>query len=293
MVIIAGIVISAGGSPNHEKIGFKYWDSMPFTHGFKGFLDVMGTCIFAMGGSELTGLVAAEAREPRRAVPKAVNSIWLRLGLFYILGALIVTITVSPKDKNLFGGSGTNASPFVVAFRNGAVPGLAHAMNAVIFISVFSAGNASVYSSSRTLVGLAEIGMAPKFMAKCDRVGRPWMALALVFLVGGGLSYLNVDNSGAKVFSWFSNLTSLCILWNWGTIFVVHLRFRAAWKAQGKTESELPWKSWASPFSSYWGLLWCVLLVIDEFYLSVWPLGESTTVRYGAEQFHRFSKVIC
>ncbi|KAL4909176.1 hypothetical protein BDW74DRAFT_165767 [Aspergillus multicolor] len=254
IVIICGIIISAGGAPNHKTTGFEYWNSMPFTNGFKGFLSVMGTCIFAMSGSEMGGLVAAEARNPLKAVPKAVNAIWLRLSLFYILGALIVSITVSPLNENLFGGEGVNASPFVIAFRDAELPGLAHAMNAVIFISVLSCGNAQAYAATRTLVGLAEIGMAPSFLQKCDKQGRPYYAVALTFLVGGGLCYLNVSNSGATVFGWFSSLTSLCTLYLWGMIF-----------------------TWTWPWGSIFGLIWCILLVIVEFYLAVWPLGEPSS----------------
>jgi amino acid transporter len=161
VVIISMIVVSAGGA--HEApIGFRYWNSMPFTHGFKGFLSVLPTCIFAMSGSENAGLVAAETANPRKSVPKAVGSIWLRLSLFYILGSLMVTICVSPKNKDLFGGSGTNASPFVIAYRNAGLGPLAHIMNAIIFISVLSTGSISGYAGSRTLMGLAQVGMAPK-----------------------------------------------------------------------------------------------------------------------------------
>ncbi|CEL06427.1 Putative Amino acid transporter (Eurofung) [Aspergillus calidoustus] len=277
IVIIAGIVISAGGGPNHKTTGFEYWNSIPFTHGFKGFLSVMGTCIFAMSGSEMAGLVAAEARNPLKAVPQAVNSIWIRLSLFYILGALIVSITVSPENPNLFGGAGVNASPFVIAFRDAGIPGLAHAMNAVIFISVFSCGNAQAYAATRTLVGLAEIGMAPSFFQKCDKQGRPWYAVGATFLIGGGLCYLNVSNSGATVFGWFSSLTSLCTLYVWGMVFVCHIRLRAAWKAQGRSVSELPWKTWTWPWGSIYGLGWCIILVVVEFYLAVWPLGEASS----------------
>ena len=143
-------------------MGFQFWNEMPFLNGFKGFISVMPTCIFALSGSENAGLVAAETRDPRRSVPKAVSSIWVRLSLFYILGSLIVTINVSPKDTNLFGGSGTNASPFVIMYRNDGVAPLAHIMNAVILISVLSTGGISGYAGSRTLVGLSQVGMAPK-----------------------------------------------------------------------------------------------------------------------------------
>jgi yeast amino acid transporter len=158
-------VISAGGAAT-EPIGFRYWNSTPFVNGFKGFLSVMPTCIFAMSGSENAGLVAAETKNPRRSVPKAVSSIWIRLSLFYILGSLMITINVDPKNEDIFGGTGTNASPFVIMFRQAGVQPLAHMMNAVIFISVLSTGTISGFAGARTLLGLSQIGMAPKVSLK-------------------------------------------------------------------------------------------------------------------------------
>lgn len=167
-------VISAGGAPTGDAIGFRYWNSTGgFTNGFKGFLSVLPTCIFAMSGSENSGLVAAETANPRKSVPRAVGSIWVRLSLFYILGSLMVTITVSPEDPNLFGGSGTNASPFVIAYRNAGLDPLAHIMNAVIFISVLSTGSISGYGGSRTTMGLAQLGMAPKVQYRASASSTP------------------------------------------------------------------------------------------------------------------------
>lgn len=229
----------------------------------------MPTCIFAMSGSENCGLVAAETANPRKSVPKAVGSIWLRLSLFYILGSLVITICVSPYDENLFGGSGTNASPFVIAYRNAGIPVLAHIMNAIIFLSVVSTGSISCYAGARTLMGLAQLGMAPKRFAKADKTGRPWYGIVPTLIIGGGLAYLNVNNSGAEVFTWFSNLTSLFTLFCWGSICLSHIRFRLAWKTQGRSVDELPWKSWTYPYAAWWGLAWCIILLVVEFYLSV------------------------
>jgi amino acid transporter len=205
-------VISAGGAAT-EPIGFRYWNETPFINGFKGFLSVMPTCIFAMSGSENAGLVAAETKNPRRSVPKAVASIWIRLSLFYILGSLMITINVSPLNEDIFGGTGTNASPFVIMYRQAGVQPLAHMMNAVIFISVLSTGTISGFAGSRTLLGLSQVGMAPKVrlrralhhpstitdtvslqqMQKADKMGRPWYGLVPTLLIGGGLAYLNVS----------------------------------------------------------------------------------------------------
>ena len=294
VVIIAGIVISAGGAPGHGPIGFRYWNQQPFIDGFKGFLSVMPTCIFAMAGSENAGLVAAETGNPRKSVPKAVGSIWLRLSLFYIMGSLIITITVSPKNPDLFGGTGTNASPFVIAFRDGGVPVLAHFMNAIIFISVLSTGSISGFAGSRTLVGLSQIGMSPRVciiisnqmtlsltpfqqMRKADSWGRPWWALIPTLLIGGCLAYINVDNTGSEVFGWFSSLTSLFTLFGWGMICLSHIRMRHAWRVQGRSKEDLPWTTWTWPWGAWWGLSWCIILIIAEFYLSLWPKGGSPT----------------
>ena len=157
-------VVSAGGAPQGDPTGFRYWNAEPFTHGFKGFLSVLPTCIFAMSGSENCALVATETKNPRKAVPRAVGSIWLRLSLFYIVGSLMITITVDPHDANLFGGSGVNGSPFVIAYRNAGLQPLAHIMNAIIFISVISTGSIQAYGGSRTLMGLAHLKMAPKVL---------------------------------------------------------------------------------------------------------------------------------
>jgi amino acid transporter len=122
-------------------------------------------------------------------------------------------------------------------------------------------------------------------------------------VIGGGLSYLNVsygksrhstptvslpthlddtDTSlgGAEVFGWFSNLTSLLTLFGWGMICLSNIRMRHAWKVQGRSVDELPWKSWTWPWGAYWGLSWCIILIIAEFYLAVWPLGEKVSAEH-------------
>ncbi|KAI1774240.1 amino acid permease/ SLC12A domain-containing protein [Hypoxylon cercidicola] len=276
VVIISMIVMSAGGA-GYGPVGFRYWNEMAFTNGFKGFLSVMPTCIFAMSGSENSGLVAAETKNPRKSVPRAVGSIWLRLSLFYLLGSLMVSINVSPKNEDLFGQSGTNASPFVIAYRDAGIPVLAHMMNAVILISVISTGSISGYGGSRTTMGLAYLKMAPKVFQKADKSGRPWYGLVPTFIIGGGLAYLNVSESGSDVFGWFSNLTSLFTLFGWGMICLSHIRFRYAWARSGRTAEELPWKSWIYPYGPWWGLIMCFLLIIVQFYLAVWPLGAPSS----------------
>ncbi|KAJ5102631.1 hypothetical protein N7532_003160 [Penicillium argentinense] len=272
IAIVALIVATAGGAPSGGPIGFRYWNEQPFNNGFKGFLAVLPTCVFSMAGSENAALVATEVSNPRRSVPKAVGSVWLRLAIFYILGSLMITLTVDPNDPNLFGGSGSNASPFVIAFRNTGLPVMAHITNAVIFVSIISTGSISGYGGSRMLMGLAHVQMNHQIFGRADSMGRPWAGYIATIGIGGAVAYINVSHTGAEVFSWLSSLVALLTLFGWGMICLTHLRFRYTWKLQGRDVAHLPWKTWTFPYAAWWGLIWCILIIIVEFYLSVWPL---------------------
>lgn len=249
------IVISAGGGPNNDAVGFRYWNSQPFTNDFKGFLAVLPFCIFTMAGTENAAIIAAETANPLRSIPRAVRSIWIRLAFFYILGSFVVSINVNPQDPNLFGASGTNASPFVIAYRNAGVRPLAHIMNAVILISVVSMGSITCYAAAGTVMGLAYLGMAPAVFKKTDKMGRPWFGLLPVHVIGLGLGFLNVSNDASKVLSWFANLSSLIVLFGWGSICLSHIRFRRAWKVQGRAVEDLPWRTWTFPVAVWFGLV--------------------------------------
>lgn len=92
--IILGIIINCGGVPtdNRGYIGGKYWqDPGAFRHGFKGFCSVFVTASFAFGGTELSGLAAAEAKNPLKSIPQVCDMSWqICLGKYVLakLGAI-------------------------------------------------------------------------------------------------------------------------------------------------------------------------------------------------------------
>ena len=55
-----------------------------FPFGIEGLVMAMAVIIFAFGGIELFGITAAEARDPDKTLPKAVNQIIYRILIFYI-----------------------------------------------------------------------------------------------------------------------------------------------------------------------------------------------------------------
>ena len=83
-------------------------------------------------------------------------------------------------------------------------------------------------------------------------------------LLSGGLAYINLSESGATIFGWFLNLSSLVALLLWSVIFIVNIRLRKAWVIQGKELSSLPWKTKFNPYIAWYGLFWSILIVIDR-----------------------------
>ncbi|CAF3752335.1 unnamed protein product, partial [Rotaria sp. Silwood1] len=170
--IVLGIVLAAGGGPNHQYLGGKYWHNPgPFADGFKGVCSVFVTAAFAFSGTELVGLAAAEAANPRKTVPRATKQVFWRITIFYIVSLILIGCLVpytSPRLLNGLSSYDASASPFVIAIEDAGIKVLPSIFNAVILCAVLSVGNSSVYGASRTLCALAECGQAPKIFAYVD-----------------------------------------------------------------------------------------------------------------------------
>ncbi|GAB7328875.1 hypothetical protein MBLNU13_g00746t1 [Cladosporium sp. NU13] len=283
--IILGIIIDCGGVPtdNRGYLGARTWyEPGAFNNGFKGLCSVFITAAFSFSGTELVGLAAAETRNPRIELPKAIKQVFWRILLFYMVSLTIAGLLVPYDDPRLLGSSSTdaNASPFVIAIRDASIAGLPSVMNAVILIAVLSVGNSSIYASSRTLAALAEQGQAPKSFGYIDRAGRPLVSILvssafglLCFVVAAG------DNAQSVAFTWMLAISGLSLILAWLSTCLCHIRFRAAWKAQGRRLDELAFKSQTGVVGSYIGLIFNCLVLVAQFWIGAWPVGyEDMTV---------------
>lgn len=269
--MIIALVLVCGGGPSSGSYstyqGFKLWeDPGAFKNGFKGFCSVFVTAAFSFAGSELVGLAAAESRNPTESVPKAIKQVFWRICLFYIVALLFVGMLVSCNDENLLSSSSYSnsaASPFVLVGKYSGLKGLDHYMNAVILSSVLSLGIASVYGGSRTLLALAQQGFAPKIFTWVDRAGRPLPSVGFI-IAFGCLAFLNLDAAGPVIFDWLLALSGLAMLVCWGSICLAHIRFRAAWKYNGHTLDEIPFKAIGGVYGSWVGLIFVVVILIAQ-----------------------------
>ncbi|KAF2084759.1 AAT family amino acid transporter [Saccharata proteae CBS 121410] len=277
--IILGIIIDCGGVPTDDRgyIGAHYWHQPgAFRNGFKGFCSVFVTAAFAFGGTELAGLAAAEAVNPRKSLPKATRQVFWRIFFFYIVNTFIIGLIVPSDDPNLLNASGANTkySPFVIAIKLAGIKALPSIFNVVICISVLSVANSATFGSTRTFQALAANGMAPKFLAYVDKHGRPISAVALQILVGF-LAFINEAKDGDTIFTWLLALSGLSNFFVWGSICFSHIRFRRAWKQQGHSLDELPFKAAFGIWGSWIGFILNMLCLIAQFYVALWPPGGS------------------
>lgn len=272
--IILGIVIDCGGAPQGGYIGGHYWyDPGAFTD-FVGFCSVFTTAAFAFGGTEMSGLAAAETANPAKSLPKACKQVFWRITVFYVVGTLIVGLIVPHNADYLLNASGANTSfsPFVVSIKNAGISGLPSVMNAVITISVISVANSATFGSTRTIQAMAEKGMAPKFFSYVDKHGRPiWCVVLQVAF--GFLAFINeASNTGGQIFTWLLALSGISNFFVWASVCLAHIRFRAAWKYNGRSTDELAYVAPWGVYGSYLGLGLNILCLIAEFYVSVQPL---------------------
>ncbi|KAI1393764.1 amino acid permease/ SLC12A domain-containing protein [Hypoxylon trugodes] len=275
--IILGIVINCGGVGDRGYIGAKYWyDPGAFKNGFNGFAGVFVVAAFAFGGTELVGLAAAESVNPRKAIPMASKQVFFRIAFFYIINLFILGLILPNNDERLKNSSGANSSysPFVLAIEDAGIAVLPSIFNAVITISVISVANSCTFGSTRTMQAMAERGMAPKFLSYIDKAGRPiWCVV--VQLAFGLLGYIGVASKGLDVFTWLLSLSGLSYFFVWGSCCLAHIRFRLAWKAQGRSLKEIPYRPPLGIWGSAIGLFLNFVCLIAAFYNALYPSPDA------------------
>ncbi|KAF3153292.1 glyceraldehyde-3-phosphate dehydrogenase 1 [Orbilia oligospora] len=254
--IILGITIDVAGGPEGSYLGAKTWTKPPgpFLNGITGVVSVFVNAAFSFGGFELLGLAAAETRNPRRSIPTATKKTYASLTSFYLISLLIVTFLVPFDDPRLLA-EGKSTSPFVIAIKSAGIMYLPDIFNGVVLLSVLSVANTCVYASSRVIAAIAEQGQGPSALRFIDREGRPMRATLLTLLFGfiAYVSALGYETEG-EVFNWLLSICGLGSFFTWGSICLCHIRFRAAWKAQGNSLDQLAYRSQGGIIGSYLGL---------------------------------------
>ena len=195
--------------------------SVLIPHGIFGFVLGFQIAIFAFGGIELVGTAAAETKAPEKSIPRAINSIPIRVLLFYV-GALTVIMAVNPW-RTIDGGS----SPFIGMFTLAGLGIAAVVVNLVVLTSAASSANSGFYSTSRMIYGLARHGNAPKVFGELSprRVPQNALFFSCIFMLAS-LVMLYAGNSVMGAFVIVTSVASVIIIFTWTMIMLSYVVFR-------------------------------------------------------------------
>lgn len=263
--LTVGALMITGMLSGHN-VGFENWSlsdahagtHAPFVGGWMSVLAVFLVAGFAFQGTEGVGLAAAETADPEKSVPKAIRSVFWRILLFYIGSMFVIGTLIAYTNPNLLHADESHIalSPFTLVFQE--LPRIgyyaANLMNAVILSSVLSCGNSSMYVASRMLHAMAHSGKAPAPFGRLNRRGVPVTALLATGLVSAS-AFFSTLVGDQKIYQLLYNASSLSGFLIWLGIAICHLRFRKAWLAQGRSLSELKFRSKFFPYGPWLALV--------------------------------------
>ncbi|KKD07171.1 amino acid permease [Streptomyces sp. WM6386] len=204
-----------------------------FPKGIGSSLMTLQGVMFAYLAVELVGVTAGESENPEKTLPKAINTLPWRIGLFYV-GALTVILCVVKWTEFAPG-----VSPFVKAFAMIGIPAGAGIVNFVVLTAALSSCNSGMYSTGRMLRTLADSGEAPKAFNKLSATKTPALAITVSVLfmgIGVVLNYIVPE----KAFGYVVSVATAAGIWTWLMILISHVRYRRAVEAGRLPASSFP-----------------------------------------------------
>jgi len=229
----------------------------PFPKGLSGIIMSSFVVAFSFQGAEVVGIAAGESENPRENVPRAVNTVFWRIMLFY-LGAIIVLAALVSWKK-----AGVLESPFTMVFSRAGIPYAAGIINLVVLTSALSCGNSGVYACTRMLYSMAKEGMAPRLFASVNGRGVPIPAL-ITSMAMAAVSLLTNFVAANTVYIWLVSASGLAGLIAWLGIALSHYRFRQKYLADGGKLEDLKYVARFYPFGPIFAAVLCTVVIIGQ-----------------------------
>jgi histidine transporter len=258
-LIAGGIAIIVFGfghqSENASGVMNLFVNGGFFATGFGGFIACFAIVMFAFGGIEIIGVTAGEAKDPKRVLPGAINTVPVRILLFYAL-SLGVVMSLVPWHE-----IGTTGSPFVTIFDSLGIPAAPSILNAVVITAALSAMNSNIFGCGRMLQSMAEQGHAPNVFSKISRNGVPWMTIIVVGVALLGGAVLNALMP-EDVFVLIASLGTFAIVWVWLMILISHVQMKREIRRDNKLASEFAVPLWPVASFAAIGFIGVVIVVL-------------------------------
>ncbi|WP_110953912.1 amino acid permease [Anaerosinus massiliensis] len=228
-----------------------------FPNGISGMFMALVMVMFSYLGIELVGVAAGEAAHPEKSIPSAIDKVFWRILIFYVL-ALSVIMSLYPWNQ-----IGTIGSPFVLTFNKLGISTAAGIINFVVLTAALSSCNSGLFSTGRMLYNLSLQGKAPKLFSKLSTHAVPANGILIssfFLLIGVVLNYL----VPAEVFVYVTSVATFGALWIWGIILLVQIKFRETLSAEQIANLHYPMPH--APYSGWLGIAFFFLVAIVMFF---------------------------
>lgn len=226
-----------------------------------GFLAGFQMAIFSFVGVEMIGLTAAETKDPKNTLPKAISQMAFRIVLFYVL-AIIAILVIIPWNK-----VSTANSPFVQALQSIGINNSAAFLNIVVISAAVSSINSILYSAGRLLFSISQNrpGFLNRKFATISNRLLPQNALIFSAIIIALAPFL-IMLVGNNAFNFISAITTSIFILIWLIMIVTHLKYRKITAEQNGFH--LP----GAPYTDYvliifFALIIILLLAIDNYRL--------------------------
>ncbi len=215
--IILALLLILGLYAGVPAVGFgamakEAW--MP--NGITGVAGSMLIVMFAYAGFEIIGLAAAEAKNPKITVPKAINyTVFSLIGL-YILSCAVLLPLIPTSELT------ENDSPMAAALSRSGIGWAGTAINVVLVTAILSTMLAAMFGLGRMIRSLADEHLAPKLLR--DKKEVPYRGIlfsGFSMLVGLGFGLLF-----PKVYLFLVSSGGFALLFTYAVIMATHIRFR-------------------------------------------------------------------
>ncbi|MDN6412944.1 amino acid permease [Staphylococcus gallinarum] len=264
IIIIALIVVGAIMIIMAYKTQFGHasltnlYNNGIFPKGMSGFVMSFQMALFSFVGIELIGVTAGETKDPKTTLPKAINSVPLRILVFYV-GALAVIMSIIPWAQ-----INPEESPFVRLFALIGIPFAAGIINFVVLTAAASSCNSGIFSNSRMLFGLSKKDQAPPILSSTNKNGVPHIAIfasCALLLIAALLNYI-IPNA-TLVFTYITTVSTVLFIVVWALIIVAYINYhRRNPEAHKKATFKLPGgKYMGYAILVFFVLVFCLLFV--------------------------------
>ena len=208
--------------------------------------------VFAFGGTEMVGVAAGEAKDAATILPKAINSMVIRIFFFYV-GSVVLFALALPYNAY-----SSEVSPFVSFFSRIGVPHAADIMQVVVLTAALSSLNAGLYATGRTLRSMALVGEGPRYAARLNKNHVPYGGIIITASLGllGVLLNAFVPKNAFEI---VMSLAGIGIAGTWAMILITHLAFLRTVK---RGEAQRPqFRMPGAPYTNYLALLFFTVVV--------------------------------